>query len=124
MRERGVERGRLPLLLGAVLRVRADVDDLLRIAQLVHDLVALVEQVVPTFDDLDDVQETLAQRAVIDVERLIQLGVAQGSALQQQLAQVQGVHEAMVVAAEGIACLKVDMQGFDEATVEQLLKGA
>lgn len=56
--------------------------------------------------------------------RVPQLGPGGHTTLQQQLAQVQGVHEAMVVAAEGIACLKVDMQGFDEAAVEQLLKGA
>jgi hypothetical protein len=38
---------------------------------------------------------------------------------------LNGVREVMVVAAENIACLKVDMQGFDEAAVEQLLtKGA
>lgn len=45
--------------------------------------------------------------------------------LQRQLAQLQGVREAMVVAAENIACLKVDMQGFDEAAVHKLvMKGA
>jgi MFS family permease len=49
---------------------------------------------------------------------------AQGAQLQQKLAQLRGVRDAMVVAAEGMACLKVDMQGFDEATVEQLVKGA
>lgn len=54
--------------------------------------------------------------------RVPQLGPGGSATLQQQLAQVQGVHEAMVVAAEGIACLKVDMQGFDEAAVEQLLR--
>jgi MFS family permease len=45
--------------------------------------------------------------------------------LQKQLAQLQGVREAMVVAGENIACLKVDMQGYDEAAVDKLvLKGA
>ncbi|KXS31321.1 MAG: Major facilitator superfamily MFS_1 [Candidatus Gallionella acididurans] len=45
--------------------------------------------------------------------------------LQKQLGQLQGVREAMVVAAEGIACLKVDMQGFDESAVDKLvMKGA
>ena len=45
--------------------------------------------------------------------------------LQKQLAQLKGVREAMVVAAENIACLKVDMQGFDEVSVEKLvMKGA
>lgn len=56
---------------------------------------------------------------------LEQMTDAQGAQLQQRLAQLQGVREAMVVAAEGMACLKVEMQGFDEAAVEQLvMKGA
>lgn len=41
--------------------------------------------------------------------------------LQQRLAQLNGVREVMVVADENIACLKVDMQGFDEAAVEKLV---
>ena len=49
-----------------------------------------------------------------------EINEAQGAQLQQQLAQLQGVREAMVVAAEGMACLKVEMQGFDEAGAEQL----
>jgi len=48
-----------------------------------------------------------------------EINEAQGAQLQQQLAQLQGVREAMVVAAEGMACLKVEMQGFDEAAAEQ-----
>lgn len=44
--------------------------------------------------------------------------------LRRQLLLLAGVREAMVVAGEGMACLKVDMQGFDEAAVEQLIKGA
>jgi hypothetical protein len=45
--------------------------------------------------------------------------------LQKQLLQLQGVREAMVVAVENIASLKVDMQGFDEAAVDKLvMKGA
>ncbi len=48
---------------------------------------------------------------------------AQGVLLQQQLAKLQGVREVMVVAAENIACLKVEMIGFDEAAVENLVKG-
>jgi Na+/melibiose symporter-like transporter len=55
---------------------------------------------------------------------LPELDEAGSGALQRQLAQVQGVREVMVVAAECMACLKVDMQVFDEAAVEQLLKGA
>ncbi len=46
---------------------------------------------------------------------------AEGAQLQQRLSQLQGVHEAMVVAAEGMACLKVDMQGFDEQAAERML---
>ena len=41
--------------------------------------------------------------------------------LQKQLAQLQGVREAMVVAAENIVCLKVDMKGYDEAAVNNLV---
>jgi hypothetical protein len=37
------------------------------------------------------------------------------------LSEVQGVREVMIAGAEGIACLKVDMQGFDEIAVEQIL---
>ena len=44
--------------------------------------------------------------------------------LQQRLAQLRGVTEAMVVAAEQMASLKVQLGGFDEASVEQLIKGA
>lgn len=44
--------------------------------------------------------------------------------LQRQLQLLSGVREVMVVAAEGMACLKVDMQGFDEAGAEQLIQGA
>ena len=44
--------------------------------------------------------------------------------LRRSLLLLSGVREAMVVASEGMACLKVDMQGFDEAAVEQLIKGA
>ncbi len=56
---------------------------------------------------------------------LPQMDDAAAADLQKQLAQLQGVREAMVVAAENIASLKVDMQGFDEAAVDKLvMKGA
>lgn len=42
--------------------------------------------------------------------------------LQSRLMQLKGVREAMVVAAEQMAGIKVDTSGFDEASVEQLLK--
>ncbi|MFY9260901.1 MAG: MFS transporter [Gallionella sp.] len=52
------------------------------------------------------------------------LSEAEAVPLQQQLAAVQGVREVLVIASEGIACLKVDMQGFDENAIQQLvLKG-
>ena len=50
------------------------------------------------------------------------LSDAQGMQLQQRLQQVDGVREVLVVAGEGIACLKVDMRGFDAAAVAQLVK--
>jgi hypothetical protein len=37
---------------------------------------------------------------------------------------LRGVQEVLVVANEQIACLKVEMSGFDEAAVENLVKGA
>jgi MFS family permease len=43
--------------------------------------------------------------------------------LQIRLQQLKGVREVMVVAAEQMASLKVDANGFDEASVEQLIKG-
>jgi hypothetical protein len=46
---------------------------------------------------------------------------AKASLLRQRLSEVQGVREVMIAGAEGIACLKVDMQGFDEIAVEQIL---
>ena len=55
---------------------------------------------------------------------LPEMSEAHGMALQQKLVQLPGVREAMVVGAEGMACLKVEMQGFDESAVEKLLGGA
>lgn len=52
---------------------------------------------------------------------LPQLDEANAGILRQRLAQVRGVREVMVAGAEGMACLKVEMQGFDEEAVEQLL---
>lgn len=43
------------------------------------------------------------------------------NSLRLKLERVDGVREVMVAGGEGIACLKVDMQGFDEAAVAQLL---
>jgi MFS family permease len=44
------------------------------------------------------------------------------SALQQSLAQLRGVREVLVVGNEQIACLKVEMAGFDEDAVERLVR--
>jgi MFS family permease len=41
--------------------------------------------------------------------------------LRQSLAQLQGVREVMVIANEQIACLKVEISGFDEESVEKLV---
>ena len=41
----------------------------------------------------------------------------------RKLAALPGVHEALVLASERVAYLKVDMQGFDEERVVQLLGG-
>ncbi len=45
------------------------------------------------------------------------------SVLSHELATLPGVQEALVLASEGVAYLKVDMQGFDEKRVVQLLGG-
>jgi len=44
--------------------------------------------------------------------------------LRQSLAQLRGVKEVLVVAGEQIACLKVEMGGFDENAIENMVKGA
>lgn len=41
--------------------------------------------------------------------------------LNQALSALQGVHEVLIVAAEQIACLKVEISGFDEAAVAKLI---
>tara|TARA_B100000686_G_scaffold345821_1_gene431110 strand:- start:12 stop:1397 length:1386 start_codon:yes stop_codon:yes gene_type:complete len=43
--------------------------------------------------------------------------------LSLMLASLNGVHEALVLANEGVAYLKVDMNGFDETKVVQILEG-
>ena len=45
------------------------------------------------------------------------------SGLSRQLASVTGVQEALVLAAEGVAYLKVDSNGFDEQNVIRLIAG-
>jgi MFS family permease len=53
---------------------------------------------------------------------LLEMDDHAGAALQQRLMQLQGVREAMVVPAECMACLKVDMSGFDESAVDNLVR--
>ncbi|MFA6921561.1 MAG: MFS transporter [Gallionella sp.] len=55
---------------------------------------------------------------------LNEMSNAEGVQLQQQLSTLQGVREVMVVAAEGMACLKVEMKGFDEVAVMRMLTPA
>jgi len=43
--------------------------------------------------------------------------------LSRELASLPGVHEALVLTSEGVAYLKVDIKGFDETRVVQLLGG-
>jgi predicted MFS family arabinose efflux permease len=52
------------------------------------------------------------------------LGEEASRKIQQSLAQLRGVREVLVVANEQIACLKVEISGFDEEAVENLVKGA
>jgi MFS family permease len=52
-----------------------------------------------------------------------EMDTGKASGLSSQLAALPGVHEALVLASEGVAYLKVDMRGFDEKGVDQLLGG-
>jgi MFS family permease len=52
-----------------------------------------------------------------------EMDTGKASGLSRQLAALPGVHEALVLASEGVAYLKVDMRGFDEQGVTQLLGG-
>ena len=52
-----------------------------------------------------------------------EMDTGRASGLSRELAALSGVHEALVLASERVAYLKVDMQGFDEERVVQLLGG-
>lgn len=52
-----------------------------------------------------------------------EMDMGRASGLSRQLAALAGVHEAKVLASERVAYLKVDMNGFDEQGVVQLLGG-
>jgi predicted MFS family arabinose efflux permease len=63
------------------------------------------------------------QALLTKMYHLPELGEDAASAMRQSLAQLRGVREVLVVASEQIACLKVEMSGFDEEAVERLIKG-
>jgi len=52
-----------------------------------------------------------------------EMAAERATELSKQLARLNGVSEALVVGEEGIAILKVDMRGWDEAAVEKLIEG-
>jgi len=52
-----------------------------------------------------------------------EMDTGRASGLSRELAALPGVREALVLASERVAYLKVDMQGFDEERVVQLLGG-
>ena len=54
---------------------------------------------------------------------LREMDAERATKLSKQLAKMNGVSEALVVGDEGIAILKVDMRGWDEAAVQQLIEG-
>jgi hypothetical protein len=52
-----------------------------------------------------------------------EMDTSRASDLSRELALLSGVHEALVLANERVAYLKVDMRGFNEERVVQLLGG-
>ena len=48
---------------------------------------------------------------------------ADGILLKQQLSQISGVREVLVVVAEQMASIKIDLNGVDEAAIQNLVKG-
>jgi MFS family permease len=54
---------------------------------------------------------------------LKEMNEEEARALKHSLAQLRGVNEVLIVASEQIACLKVEISGFDEDGVEYLVKG-
>jgi MFS family permease len=63
------------------------------------------------------------QALLTKMYHLPQMGEDAAGKLRLSLAQLRGVREVLVVANEQIACLKVEMSGFDEDAVEHLVKG-
>ena len=52
-----------------------------------------------------------------------EMTIERATALSKQLAKLKGVSEALVVGDEGIAILKVDYRGWDQAGVAKLIEG-
>ena len=52
-----------------------------------------------------------------------EMAAERATALSKQLAKLNGVAEALVVGDEGIAILKIDLRGWDQAAVEKLIEG-
>ena len=71
------------------------------------------------------VAATMRQPAAVRTQmfHLPEMDEKQGIQLQQKLAQLPGVREAFVVAAEGMACIKVE-RTFDRTEAERLIGGA
>jgi MFS family permease len=84
-------------------------------AVFVFDIVVLLMWLVVAFG----MQPPAAVRT--KMYHLPEMDDASAIELRQRLAQLSGVREVMVVAAERMACLKVDKHGFDEEAVEQLV---
>ncbi len=62
------------------------------------------------------------QALMTKMYHLPELGEDAAGKLRQSLAQLRGVREVLVVANEQIACLKVEISGFDEESVENLVR--
>ncbi|GAB1233205.1 MFS transporter [Ferrigenium sp. UT4] len=62
------------------------------------------------------------QALMTKMYHLPELDETAASTLRQSLAQLRGVREVLVLANEQVACLKVEMSGFDEDAVEQRVK--
>ncbi len=61
------------------------------------------------------------QALMTKMYHLPELSVDAANSLQSRLAQVRGVREVLVVASEQIACIKVELTGFDEVSVGLLV---
>ncbi|GAB4120842.1 MAG: MFS transporter [Sideroxydans sp.] len=62
------------------------------------------------------------QALMTKMYHLPELDETAASTLRQSLAQLRGVREVLVLANEQVACLKVEMNGFDEDEVERMVQ--